>query len=154
MITLTYSQPVRLAAWADDAFAEVFTVRGYAMVRGMHPDAAEMHAKDRGHEMVGTIYNAGALVGDRATAKRLLDARRAAAAAAVTLAPGQVVQIDGRPYEVRVARGNDRRYPVNCDPIHFDLVDATDLEGIDDALRDDADRSAMEAQCFPNSREG
>lgn len=154
MITLTYSQPVRLAAWADDAFAEVFTVRGYAMVRGMNPDDSETMARANGHALAGTIYRSGALVGDRATAKRLLDARRAAAAAAVTLAHGQMVTIDSRVYEVRVAGGNDRRYPVNCDPIHFDLVDPTDLDGIDDALRDDADRRAMEAQCFPTSREG
>lgn len=154
MITLTYNQPVRLAAWADDAFAEVFTVRGYATVRGMNPDDSETMARANGHALAGTIYSPGALVGDRATAKRLLDARRAAAAAAVTLAPGQVVQIDGRPYEVRMAHGNDRRYPTNSDPIHFKPVWKLDLEGIDDALRDDADRRAMEAQCFPTSREG
>lgn len=151
MITLTYRQPVRLAAWADDAFAEVFTVRGYATVHGMNPEDYETMARANGHVLAGTIYSSGALVGDRATAKRLLDARRAAAAAAVTLHPGQVVQIDGRPYEVRVATGNDRRYPVNSDPIHFKPVWNLDLEGIDDALRDDADRCAMEAQCFPTS---
>jgi|GEM_PF-1883242 hypothetical protein len=154
MIILTYRQPVRLAAWADDAFAEVFTVRGYATVHGMNPEDYETMARANGHVLAGTIYSGGALVSDRATAKRLLDARRAAAAAAVTLAPGQVVEIDGRPYEVRVPQGNDRRYPVNSDPIHFKPVWKLDLEGIDDALRDDADRRAMEAQCFPNSREG
>lgn len=126
MIILTYRQPVRLAAWADDAFAEVFTVRGYATVHGMNPEDYETMARANGHALAGTIYTSGALVGDRAAAKRMLDARRAAAASAVTLAPGQVVQIDGRPYEVRVAAGNDRRYPVNSDPIHFDPVCAMD----------------------------
>lgn len=126
MITLTYNQPVRLAPWADDAFAEVFTVRGYATAKGMNPDDYETMARANGHALAGTIYTSGALVGDRAAAKRMLDARLAAAASAVTLAPGQVVQIDGRPYEVRVAAGNDRRYPVNSDPIHFDPVCAMD----------------------------
>lgn len=78
MITLTYNQTVRIAAWADDAFAEVFTVRGYAMVRGVNPTDAEATARANGHALAGTIYSGGALVGDRATAKRLLDARRAA----------------------------------------------------------------------------
>lgn len=154
MQTLTYNQPVRLAAWADDAFATVFTVRGYAVANGMNPGDYETMARTNGHALAGSIYSSGALVGDRALAASMLAERRALAAAAVTLTAGQIVQIDGRPYEVRVAAGNDRRYPVNSDPIHFKPVWAVDLEGIDDALRDEADRAAMEAQCFPNSRGG
>jgi len=154
MKTLTYDQPIRLASWADDAFATVFTVRGYATAKGMNPDEYEVMARANGHALTGSIYSSGALVGDRALGQRLLAERLAAAAAAATLAPGEVVEIEGRPYRVQIARGNDGRYPVNCDPIHFIPVPAVDLEGVDDALRDDADRKAMEAQCFPNSRKG
>lgn len=152
MKTLTYNQNIRIAAWADDASARVFTVRGYALANGRHPDAAEMHAKDRGHEMAGTIYSSGALVGDRATAQRMLAERLAASAGATTLAQDEVVEIEGKPYRVRIARGNTGRYPTNCDPVHF--IPVLDLEGIDDAHRDDADRAAMEAQCFPIRGEG
>jgi len=154
MKTLTYDQPIRLASWADDAFATVFTVRGYAIANGSNPDEYESRARANGHRLMSTIYTSGALVGDRALAHRLLAERRAKAAAAVTLDRDEVVEIEGRSYRVQIARGNDGRYPVNCDPIHFIPVPAVDLEGIDDALRDDADRKAMEAQCFPNSREG
>ena len=126
MKTLTYDQPIRLAPWADDAFATVFTVRGYAIANGSNPDEYESRARANGHRLMSTIYTSGALVGDRALAKRMVDERIAAAAGAVTLTAGQVVEIEGRPYTVRVARGNDGRYPVNCDPIHFDPVWAMD----------------------------
>lgn len=120
MKILTHNQRIRLAAWADDASATVFTTRGYAIEHGQDPDKTEARAKHHGHALNGSIYSSGALVGDRATAKRLLDEALAAAAAAATLTPGEVVEIDGRRYTVRVAAGNSGRYPVNCDPIHFD----------------------------------
>lgn len=154
MKTLTYQQPVRLAAWADDAFVTVFTTRGYALANGRDADEAEARARRNGHALMGTIYSSNPLVGDRTLGAALLAKARAQAAAAVTLDRDEVVKIEGRPYRVRIARGNDGRYPVNCDPIHFIPVPAVDLEGIDDALRDDADRKAMEAQCFPNSGRG
>ncbi len=62
-------------------------------------------------------------MGDRALAQKMLDERRAKAREAVTLQPGQIVQIENRHYTVRVARGNDGRFPVNSDPIHFIPVD-------------------------------
>lgn len=119
MKILTHNQPIRLAAWADDASATVFTTRGYAIEHGQDPDKTEARARHHGHELNGSIYSSGALVGDRAYGKQLRDARIAAAAAAVTLERGEVVEIDGRRYAVHIARGNDGRYPVNCDPIHF-----------------------------------
>jgi len=123
MIALTYDQPVRLAAWADDAFATVFTVRGYAAAKGMNADDYEVVALRNGHALAGTIYSSGPLVGDRALAQAMLAERRAKAREAVTLQPGQTVQIENRHYTVQVARGNDGRYPVNSDPIHFIEVD-------------------------------
>lgn len=129
MITLTHNQPIRLAAWADNASATVFTTRGYAIENGRDPDACEARARANGHALNSSIYSSGTLVGDRAYGKLLLEKELAAAKAAVTLEPGQVVEIDGRPYTVRVARGNDGRYPVNCDPIHFDPAWALDRPG-------------------------
>lgn len=119
MITLAYNQRIRLSTWADNASATVFTVRGYATEKGMNPDDYETMARANGHPLVGSIYSGGALVGDRATAARMLADELAAAQGAATLAQDERVQIDGRCYRVRVARGNAGRYPVNSDPIHF-----------------------------------
>ena len=119
MKTISYNQHIRIAAWADDASASVFTVRGYALSTGRDADDMEAQARANSHAMAGSIYTSGALVGDRALAQKMLAERMAAAAGAVTLVHGEVVEIDGCSYRVRLARGNGGRYPTNCDPIHF-----------------------------------
>lgn len=117
--TLSYDQAVRVPSWADNVFARVFTVRGYAAKNGNDPAAAEEMAHERGHELAGTIYSSGALLGDRQLAARLLAEAREIAAGAVSLENGEHVMIDGRRYAVKVNPGNSGRFPQNCDPIAF-----------------------------------
>jgi hypothetical protein len=118
---LTYETPVRAAAWYDDITVSVWTLAGYA-AKSNRPLAELVERAIRlGHEQVGTIYTGTVLLGDRGAAERLRRERMELAARAVTLASGDRVEIDGVPYIVRFARGNETgRAPINSDPIKFD----------------------------------
>ena len=119
MIKLTYGQPIRAAAWTHST-AEVFSVEGYA--RKNNDDVAEAVSRtiERGQELAGSIYIGGALLGDRAAAAAQAERMQAAHAAAVILATGDRVEIEGRLYTVRFASRAERSTsPIYSDPIHF-----------------------------------
>lgn len=118
-ISLTHGQNIRIASWANTISASVFTTRGYAIENGECPDEAVTRARGFGHDLVGSIYSAGALVGDRALAMKLAAEERARAESAAVLADGDMVEIDGALHRVVVMRGNTGLFPANCDPIHF-----------------------------------
>ena len=117
---LTYGRPIRAAAWDGLSTATVFTVRGYAAEYGADAEAAEARAASHGHDLAGSVYTGSAIVGDRAYARLLREEAQLRRAAAVTLATGDLVEIEGRRYVVKFAGRNELEpAPVNCDPIKF-----------------------------------
>jgi hypothetical protein len=82
---LTYSTPIRAAAWADIFYATTFTTRGYAASIGRDPDELIAESKARGHELVGSIYTGAALYGDKGTAERVNAEARAKVAKAISM---------------------------------------------------------------------
>ena len=118
IITLVHGQHIRLADWDSMTSATVFGVRGYAAKYNEDPDVVEARAREHGHPLAGSSYTGSALTDSKA----FYEKRRAEAAGAVTLAPGQRVEIEGRTYTVRAVPGNERS-PRNSDPIHFIAVE-------------------------------
>ena len=117
--TLHHRMPVKLTAWADNITAEIFTVAGYAIERGRDPTEAVKRAQDNCHELAGSIYIGGTLVGDRADGQRRLAEARQRNRDAMLLEEGETVEIEGALYVVKIVPGNAGRFPRNSDPIKF-----------------------------------
>jgi hypothetical protein len=127
---LTYGMPIRSASWYDSVYAEIFTIAGYATARGADPAEQLARAKALGHNIVGSIFTGTALLGDRQRAAAELKWARDIAATAAVVATGDEVEIEGRLYRVRFARGNENgKAPVNSNPIAFDPIPSTETEG-------------------------
>jgi hypothetical protein len=111
---LSYDQTVRLTAWDSMSYARVFTIEGYARKHGDDVATSVARAIEYGHELAATIQLGATLT----TSRSFYERERVAAASAETLVPGEVVEIEGRRYEVVVVCGNERA-PRNSDPIKF-----------------------------------
>jgi hypothetical protein len=119
---LTHNQPIRSASWYDSTFARVWTLAGDCAKYGVDYDAALEREQARNHAIVGTIYAGATLSGDASRFAALAEAKRVAASAAV-VASGDLVSIDGVTYRVQFAMYNEnRKSPMNSDPIHFEAV--------------------------------
>jgi hypothetical protein len=117
-ITLIYGRAIRAAGWNDISFATVFTMEGYAAKHGSDVAASVARALSNGHELAGSIYTGATLYSNRAEGARANREARAIVAAAVTLATGDLAEIEGREYMVHLVRGNEAG-PVNSDPFKF-----------------------------------
>lgn len=117
MITLTSGTQVRLAAWQHDS-VPVTTVRGYAAEYKEDTEAAHQRAIERGHDTAWTTFTGHTLYGNREEGLRALAEQLAKYKAAIILAPGQQVEIEGDVFTVKVPPGNIKA-PRNSDPIHF-----------------------------------
>jgi len=124
-IALKPGDTVRLATWVrfpyDMETAEVGTARAYARKYNEDPQVAHDRALANGHDTAYAMKFGAMLVDCRITAQRMADKRHADFARAVTLNPGDVVEIEGETFTVAVPWGNTDA-PRNSDPIHFKRV--------------------------------
>lgn len=107
MINLKHNDLVKIASWVG-SYAKVGTLNGYC------PDRAAT-ARERGEPEAWTVNAGAALSSD----KSYYAAEEAKAASAIVIAHGETVEIEGKPYTVRVMPRNDGQFPRNSDPIHF-----------------------------------
>lgn len=123
MLELRHGDFIRLNAWdANTTTVEVCTVRGYASERKADPDHAEERAIERGHALAWSYMWSTCLYGDTDLANRDSRKRREAHYKSRLLEVGQHVMIEGRQYEVICNKFNNRRYPLNSDPVSFKPV--------------------------------
>lgn len=114
--TLTHDQFVTAAGW-NRAYA-LGTIAGYYNETGRDAAAAEarIRALKNGHNIAWTVNPGTVIVGDRALGKALLARDAAELAAATIVANGEIVEIEGERFAVRIM---GQRY---ADPIHFELI--------------------------------
>lgn len=105
--TLNHNDLIKLVSWAN-SYAKVGTLNGYC------PDFADK-ARERGEDEAWTVYAGSSLSSD----KSYYDRERAKFKAAVVIAHGDTVEIEGKFYTVHVNRGNDGAFPRNSDPVRF-----------------------------------
>jgi hypothetical protein len=121
-ISLKAGDTVRLATWVrfpyDESTALVGTARAYAAKYGEDQQAAHDRALSFGHDTAYASQFGSILVDCRVAAARMAAERKADFARAVTLSPGDVVEIEGETFTVAVPWGNTHK-PINSDPIHF-----------------------------------
>lgn len=98
---------IKLASWVF-AYASVGTLEGYCPA---HAPAA----RAKGEPECWAIYAGSAITNSPA----YYAAEKAKVASAVVVAEGEVVSIEGKPYAVKVVKGNAGSFPVNSDPIKF-----------------------------------
>jgi len=116
-LALTYGMEVRGKGFPDyTPKITVFTVEGYARKNKEDPAAAVKRAIENGHELTGTTGGMSVMTDDypgkaEAHAKALKET-----AAAPVLDNGELVEIEGRTYAVRLVGAN------YSDPIHFKPV--------------------------------
>jgi len=103
MEVLTHGDNIKLASWHYN----------YATVRTLKAVRPNIVPSDDS-ELAWTIKSATILTNDPSHA----DAHNEAQARAIIVAMGETVSIDGKPYLVRVPRGNESEAR-NSDPIHF-----------------------------------
>lgn len=121
LFPLRHGDTVRLATWTGPyarVTAEVGTARGYAAEGGRDPEAFHALTVQRGHDTAWTVQIGASLTNSKA----FNDAKRAkedaALARAVTLAHGDLVEIEGQRFTVHVNAGNLNAVR-NSDPIAF-----------------------------------
>lgn len=122
--TLSNGDLVRLSGWNHVTFAKAGSVEGYASSNGDDPAPALARAQANGHALAWVSYAGGALVNDRGA---YFAEQKRKAASAVTLEPGEVVQMEGRFYRVRVMARCEAR-PIYSDPIKLDPCEAPKAE--------------------------
>lgn len=117
MTILKHDDHVRLEGW-EGISVKVGTARGYAASYNGDQEEAHQRAVKNGHNTAWTVYTGTALYGDRAYGALKAAERMENFIKAILLADGQVVEIEGERFTVKVIRRNEK-YPVNSDPIHF-----------------------------------
>jgi len=123
-VELRHGDWVRLATWAhpyDRTTVAVTTVRGYAAEYREDPEDAVARAQKAGHPLAWTYHGGGTLTDSKFYNATRMEQQADHLARSVTLAPGDVVRIEGEDFQVRVPLGNAKA-PRNSDPIHFVLV--------------------------------
>jgi hypothetical protein len=118
---LAHGDLVRLEAWNHVTFAKVGTVEGYASENGDDPAPALARAQANRHDIAWIGYIGGALVNDGG---RYFAEQKRKAASAITLTPGETVEMEGRFYRVRVL-ARCEAHPVYSDPIKLDPCEAS-----------------------------
>lgn len=115
MKTLAHNQEVRIAGFKHASTIRVFTLAGYAIQNGENPEEAIARSKRFGHELKPCcLQDASIITGDYAGKKEELDAKDAATAAAPELTNGELVEIEGSQFIVRVL---GQQY---SDPVKFE----------------------------------
>jgi hypothetical protein len=113
---------IKLAAWKIET-AKVCTLVGFYSApqysSGVDVVAAVAQSRSRGNPEVFATFAGHVIAADPGIYKR--DVARNAAA--IVVEDGETVEVDGKSYTVKVARGN-HDYPRNSDPISFVPVDA------------------------------
>ena len=104
---LNHNDLVKLASWVN-SYAKVGTLNGYC------PEFADK-ARERGNDEAWTSQAGAMITNDKSYYER----EQAKVAAAVVIAHGETVEIEGNLYRVHVNKGNDGEFPRNSDPIRF-----------------------------------
>ena len=112
MTTIRHGDRIRLASWVY-ATASVATLIGFH--KGDEAAAAASRARHPKEPEVFAVF-AGTVLSD---SRSFYERDKALHAAAVVVADGETVEVDGLRYAIKVMSGNDGRFPRNSDPIHF-----------------------------------
>lgn len=119
---LIHNQEIRVKGFKYANKITVSTVRGWAASKYQSTEASieeeVSRAKALGHDMVWALQEAAALTENYPGKAEELARKAAATAAASEVADGDIVEIEGRTYKVRVM---GEQY---CDPVHFIRVSA------------------------------
>jgi hypothetical protein len=130
-LTLTAGTRIRLATWVIDTATvgsvEAFSAQsheegvrcGFPRSLAMTKSEAIQEGLERvishGHELAWTVYAGSALVNDPSEYHR---AKRAEHESALVVEDGILVEIEGRPYRIKVLPGQTQ-FPKYSDPIKF-----------------------------------
>jgi hypothetical protein len=113
-LTLTHGQTVRGFGFSEHTQQiRVYTVRGYANELGWNPDEAEKHATIQREDLAFTAQTPGIMTSDYAGKSEKIEATRREIGASPILVNGQLVEIEGRVFTVRLMGDQ------YCDPIKF-----------------------------------
>lgn len=107
---IKHNDLVKLGSWVG-CYAKVGTLNGYC------PDRAAT-ARERGEPEAWTVQTGAVITSDKSYYTR----QEALVASAIVIAHGDIVEIEGNAYRVRVMPRNDGQFPRNSDPIHFIAV--------------------------------
>lgn len=114
IISLNHDQEVRVKGFVHASKITVGTISGYATKNGENPEDAIARAKSFGHSInPWTNQSPAVLTSDYPGKREALDKAAAETAAAPEIENGQIVEIEGTRYTVRVL---GQRY---SDPVHF-----------------------------------
>jgi len=103
MKTLSHNQEVRISGFKNASRIRIFTIAGYAIQNGENPDDAIARSKEFGHELNPCCLQAASIMtADYVGKKEELDAKDAATAAAPEIENGELVEIEGSQFIVRV----------------------------------------------------
>ena len=112
--TLSHNQIVRGAGFPDDTNQiKVSTIAGFHQEMKIDPQEGIARAKKQCHPLAWTNLECGCLTDDYSGKAKELADKRSTIAAAPELENGQLVEIEGRIYKVRLT---GCKY---SDPIHF-----------------------------------
>ena len=113
-IQLAHGQEIRVTGFPSYAQRiTIRTCRGCAVQHKEDPEAAHIRALDRGHETAWANQEPAALTSDYAGKAEAMAAEAVATAAAVEIASGDHVEIEGELFRVRVM---GQQF---SDPVHF-----------------------------------
>lgn len=119
MTKIKHGDRIKLVDW-QIATASVATLTGFytgadSTMKGTIADIERSRAK--GHPEVFATFAGSALSADKSFWKRDKDRN----AAAIVVAHGEIVEVEGNHYKIQVVTGNTAS-PRNSDPIHFSPI--------------------------------
>jgi hypothetical protein len=114
VLTLTHNQQIRVAGFRFNKEITVFSISGYAIASGEAPEDAIARSVKFGHNLNPTTIQAASILTADYNGKAEALAKEAQAfAASPIVEKGQIVEIDGKLFTVRIAGEG------YSDPVHF-----------------------------------
>lgn len=120
MKTLTHNQQIRVSGFRNYCKITVGTLTGYALEHGETPEQAISCANKFGHSLAPWTTQAPAVLMDNFRGKdAMLNKERAERVSATEITDGEMVNIEGSEFKVRVLGEG------YSDPVHFIAEKAT-----------------------------